>query len=194
MIDETPYLLLADDDPDTLAMLKAAVTQQGWRCETADTPQKIVDCVRQHMRPDGSSEFDLLITDINYRYDPEREGGDGAKRTGVKAVREIRRELCSNLPVIFITAWDTSMLRKEALTVGQELIAKPFSVEYLMDRVKIWIDWAMPPRYEGQDRRRYGINRSGHYRRNSDHREEQQIVPNEYPRALEQEIVKRKQA
>jgi DNA-binding response OmpR family regulator len=174
MIDDTPYLLIADDNKDVREMVAFGVRARGWYCETAETPKQIIDAVKSHCEEDDSSKtcFDALICDIQYEW----QEPDEPRRTGVSAIRELRKQF-KNLPVIFITARDNSrILRNEALSVGQELIAKPFEVDYLLNRAKIWMDWMRPNKFEGHDRRRYGMNRSGLYRRATDTQEESGVA------------------
>lgn len=166
MLDESPYVLIADDDPDALAMMVAACQIRGWRCEVAKTPKEIVDKVLEACSPEHPNItcFDALIVDVHYR---EQEEGQ-PRRTGVFAIREIRRQHFQNLPVIFVTAWDARMIRNETLEVGQEVIIKPFDPDYVLDRAEVWMVWSRRRKYEGQERRHFGMNRSHKYRRVSD--------------------------
>lgn len=161
-----PYLLIADDAPDTLTMMEAATRLRGWRCETATSPEEIERAV--NLRCDGPESerdcFDALVLDIHYKTAESRQ-------TGISIVRPIRRRW-PQLPIIFITAFTSMLVRNEALEVGQELITKPFDPAFVLDRVQSWIDWAGQHAYRGAERRKFGINRSHHYRRASDRRVE----------------------
>lgn len=154
-----PLVLLADDDPDTLAMLAAAASLRGWEYETAQTPDEVMARVEAHCGDNGPERrcFDAMILDVTYK---------GTALTGIGAVRAIRRRY-PDIPVIFATGYDNRMTRNEALAVGQEVVVKPFTPDYVLDRAALWINWAPRP-YEGPERRVRSINRSYHHRRSTD--------------------------
>jgi CheY-like chemotaxis protein len=165
MKDNTPYLLVADDHEDTREMVAFGVRQRGWLCDTAASPQELIRLVREQALPDDPTvtRYDAIICDVNYQNQDEGE----PYKTGVSAIRELRVQF-RNLAVIFITGHTTKRLRDEALSVSQELVVKPFDVNYVLDRVVAWMSWMKPNEFKGRERRRFGINRSGYHRRTSD--------------------------
>jgi CheY-like chemotaxis protein len=159
-----PRVLIADDHEDILAALVMAAEQRGWDIKTARSAQEIIDRVNEHCGAEGRC-FDALILDIHYwKQDPE-----APRLTGIHAVRKIRRQY-PNLAVVFITAYNTRLVRDEALAVGNEVILKPFDPFYVLNRAELWMGWlGHQQTYDGEERRGFGLNRSGHMRRATDH-------------------------
>jgi CheY-like chemotaxis protein len=156
----SPFLLFADDEPDILGVLVQAAELKGYRYKTATTPEEILAQVNEHCAQEHTC-FDALVLDVHYKTALARE-------TGIGAVRAIRRKF-PNLPVIFITAYNSTLTRNEALAVGQEVIVKPFDPMYVLNRAALWIAWAGKRRnWQGGERRSFGVNRSGQYRRATD--------------------------
>lgn len=70
-----------------------------------------------------ASKYDLLLTDHHMR-----------EVSGMDVVRHLRQAGYSQ-PMLMVTAYDSLTLQREALDAGvTELISKPFSIEYLLQR------------------------------------------------------------
>jgi CheY-like chemotaxis protein len=152
-----PLLLFADDDPDTLGMLGAAARLRGWEYETAGSAEEVMEKVEAHCGNGAGRCFDAIVLDVTYK---------GNVLTGIGAARAIRRRY-PNLPIVFATGYDNRLTRGEALEVGQEVVVKPFTPDYILDRAELWMSWA-PARYEGPERRVRSINRTHNHRRATD--------------------------
>lgn len=156
-----PRVLFADDSDDILELLSFTAQRRGWQVDTAHNTDEILNLV-SHQCDNGGRCYDVLVLDITF--------DAGTAPSGVQAVRAIRRRY-RNIPVIFITGWTSRLVKSEAERVGQEVIAKPFDPNFVLDRAEIWMTWAgkfKAHEYEGPERRKASINRSGHYRRVTD--------------------------
>lgn len=155
-------LLVADDDRDTLDMLKVQAELLGWNVQGATSASGIIDAVNQ--RQGHANDFDAIVADVNYF-----SNQSGPRLTGITAIREIRKAR-PDIPVIFITAFSNSLVREEIRRVDAELVPKPFNLDQLFQRIYALIYWHRSglPKYEGTDRRISSINRSGFQRRASD--------------------------
>lgn len=154
-----PYVLIADDNADILNLLATAARLRGWECDTAQTSDEILQRVKAQCE-EGGRCYDVLVLDVSY---------EGSAISGIQAVRALRRSF-PNLPVVFVTGHGGLLVKEEALRVGQEFIRKPFTPDYVLDRAEVWMTWAgtRTSNYDGPERRRSSINRSGNYRRMTD--------------------------
>lgn len=154
-----PYVLIADDKADILFMLATAARARGWECDTAQTSDEILEKVKAQC--ESGRCYDALVLDVSY---------EGSAISGIHAVRALRRSY-PNLPVVFVTGHGGMLVKDEALRVGQEFILKPFTPDYVLDRAEVWMAWAgtrTSEEYDGPERRKTSINRSGSYRRITD--------------------------
>lgn len=164
--DNPPYILFADDDPDTLAIFRRYVDSFGWAGEFVKTARQIVAAVNEQSA-DGARPFDALVCDVNY-FDENPEAGP--RISGVAAARAIR-ENHPDLPIVFVSAYSTYLIADEVNRIGGEIYQKPVDFEALFERVSWLVRWARSVRQtalpEG-DRRRASINRTDHNRRKTD--------------------------
>lgn len=138
---DRPFVLFADDDPSILEMLKVAAEIRGWCVDTATTAREILQKVNEHCGEMGTC-YDAVVADVHY-FDTKDTGQ--YRMTGISAAQQIRQKY-KDLPIIFMSAYGSVLMKDEALTVGDAFFDKPFekkgqSVEDLLDRVQQLIEF-----------------------------------------------------
>lgn len=161
---DKPYVLFADDDADSLTLITMFAAERGWRYDTATTATEILEQVNLHCKQQGDC-YDVLVCDVNYF---NSDHGSMPRLTGITAATEIRRQF-PNLPILFVSAYDTYILKDQIKVLNAELITKPFDPDFLFKRMEFAIYWNKKS-YTDQDRRSNKINVSGLYRRSTDRR------------------------
>ncbi len=154
-------VLFAEDEDGLTGLFKEMVHDLGWKALYVHNALEMMTAVN-HVVSEGLG-LDGVVADISFL--------SGPKLTGITAVREIRK-VFPNVPVIFISAYVTSIIREEVRRVGGEIIQKPFDLDTLFDRLIQLIYWnriVTAKEYEGQERRRNSINRTEHMRRATDY-------------------------
>ena len=119
--DNAAHLLVVDDDRRIRALLQRFLSENGYRVTTAGNAAEARLAL-------NALVFDLLVLDVMM---PELSGPDLVKR--------LRQDEGAgpHLPVIFVSARDTTSAKVEALRLGaDDYVTKPFSVEELVERVK----------------------------------------------------------
>lgn len=119
----TARILIADDQPDVLEALRLLLKHEGYKVESAESPQQVLRCIE-------SREYDAAILDLNYTRDTTsgQEGLDLLARIQV---------LDAMLPVIVMTAWSSVDLAVEAMRRGaRDFIQKPWENERLATIVR----------------------------------------------------------
>jgi two-component system OmpR family response regulator len=114
-------VLVVDDEPHIAELVSVALRYSGFDVSSAATGREALSEVRR-ARPD------LVVLDVML---PDLDGFEVAKR--------IRQEDGSvdRLPVIFLTARDTTADKVEGLGLGgDDYVTKPFSLEELIARVQ----------------------------------------------------------
>ena len=112
-----PLILVVDDDPKILRLLRVELTAQGFQVLGAERGRDALDLV-QRQRPD------LVILDIIM------PGMDG-----LEVLRQLRES--SGVPVILLTAKGTDTDKIIGLELGaDDYLAKPFNPEELTARVR----------------------------------------------------------
>ena len=115
-----PLVLLADDDPELIALVEATLRNDGISCRTADNGLTALRLAREIMP-------DLILLDV-------RMPGIN----GFEVLETIRRDpSLQALPVIMLTGCDdpADIMRGSELHADQ-YIAKPVSPNVLLNRVK----------------------------------------------------------
>jgi CheY-like chemotaxis protein len=115
-----PAVLVADDDPDILTLLKSVLRQNDWDCHFVKDGRQAF-AMAQRLLPD------LLVLDIEMPF-----------MTGLEVLRRIRRDAeTQGLKVLLLTA-STDLKRVESgLSLGaDDYFAKPFSPTALVHRVR----------------------------------------------------------
>ena len=116
-----PYVLVVDDEEHITEMLAMGLGFNGFEVERASSGRGALDLIARR-RPD------LVVLDVML---PDLDGFDVAKR-----VRQGEGN-GNHLPIIFLTARDTTADKVEGLRLGSDdYVTKPFSIEELIERVR----------------------------------------------------------
>jgi two-component system OmpR family response regulator len=116
-IDTPPArILVVDDEPNIAELLSAALTFEGYQVGVAATGTEALDMVRS-FRPN------LVMLDVML---PDFDGNEVSRRL---------RQQGEQVPIVFLTARDTTQDKVEGLSLGDDYVTKPFSIEELMARV-----------------------------------------------------------
>ena len=116
--DQIPRVLVIDDEPNIRELVQVALKFHGCTVITAADGQ---DALRQA----GTAGPDLVVLDVML---PDMDGFEVCRRL---------RAAGNDVPVIFLTARDTSSDTVTGLTIGgDDYVTKPFSVEALVARVR----------------------------------------------------------
>jgi two-component system OmpR family response regulator len=116
-----PLVLAVDDEEHITELLAMGLGFNGFEVERASTGRAALAAVEAR-RPD------LIILDVMM---PDLGGFEVAKR-----LRQNERE-STRIPIIFLTAKDTTTDKVEGLRLGaDDYVTKPFSIEELIERVK----------------------------------------------------------
>jgi two-component system alkaline phosphatase synthesis response regulator PhoP len=114
-------ILVVDDEPDTVAIVKIVLEEEGYMVSTLPDPTEFKTVVRE-------SKADLVLLDLNIA------GFDG------KIICEYIKghDDLKNIPIIFMSANDNVKEVKEACG-AEDVIPKPFDLTRLVDTVKSYI-------------------------------------------------------
>ena len=120
MIAKKPKVLVVDDEPDALELIKFNLKESGYSVVTAPNGRRALDVLR-------NEKPDLVVLDLML---PEVDG--------LEVCKIIRRnEETSKLPVIMLTAKAAEIDRVLGLELGaDDYITKPFSPRELVLRIK----------------------------------------------------------
>lgn len=117
-------ILLADDDPQVLAITMRILHRQAWEVVTARNGQEAVA-----RWPRDGEPFDLVILDVNM---PEMNG--------YEAFRALQR-VHPAARILFISGYsEVSSWRQLVEEGGQPFLAKPFAPRQLVDAVRSLVD------------------------------------------------------
>jgi two-component system, NtrC family, response regulator AtoC len=126
-------LLVVDDDPVTLNLLKEVLTKEGYQVDTALGGEEAIAQGKDHF-------FDLIITDVRM--------GD---KDGMEVLRSFKK-ISPETTVIMITAFGSIETAIEAIREGAfDYISKPFKLE----EIKITIQRALEQRKLLQENKFY---------------------------------------
>ena len=109
-------ILVVDDEPNIAELLSAALTFEGYQVGVAATGAEAIEQVRS-FRPH------LVMLDVML---PDFDGNEVCRRL---------RNQGEQMPIVFLTARDTTEDKVEGLSMGDDYVTKPFSIEELMARV-----------------------------------------------------------
>lgn len=118
-----PVILVADDEPVNLALIKRRLEWEDYRVETAEDGGQAVEAARRLLP-------DLVILDVMM---PVLDG--------LGACRLLKDDPATrDIPVIFLSALDDTDTKVNGLSIGaNDYISKPFRVEELLARVAVAI-------------------------------------------------------
>ncbi len=132
----TPYILVADDQPDIVDALRLVLKTAGFAIDSANS----IPALRESLL---ARRYDLLLMDLNYARDTT------SGREGLELLTEVlgRDPL---LPIIVMTGWGTIETAVEAMRRGaRTFLHKPWDDDELVRTVRREVD-------DGQMRRRAG--------------------------------------
>jgi two-component system OmpR family response regulator len=110
-------ILVVDDEPNITDVITMALRHQGFAVETAGDGRAALKAV-SGFRPH------LIVLDVML---PDMEGFEVARRLGAQRV---------DVPIIFLTARDATEDKVRGLTLGDDYVTKPFSLEELLARIR----------------------------------------------------------
>jgi two-component system OmpR family response regulator len=110
-------ILVVDDEPYITDLLAAALRFEGFRVDVAGTGYEALDRV-------GGERYDLVMLDVML---PDL--------TGTEVCRRIR-ESEQRLPVVFLTARDSTEDKVHGLAMGDDYVTKPFHLDELVARIR----------------------------------------------------------
>src|SRR5688572_7438492 len=118
-----PLILVADDEPVILALIKRRLEWEEYRVETAGDGGQAVEAARRTLP-------DLIILDVMM---PVLDG--------LQACRLLKDDPATrDIPVIFLSALDDTDTKVSGLALGaNDYVSKPFRVEELLARVSVAI-------------------------------------------------------
>ena len=114
--DPPARILVVDDEPNIAELLSAALRFEGYDVGVAMTGNEAMDMARS-FRPN------LVMLDVML---PDFDGTEVCRRLRLAG---------DQVPIVFLTARDTTPDKVEGLRLGDDYVTKPFSVEELMARV-----------------------------------------------------------
>jgi DNA-binding response OmpR family regulator len=118
-MNEQPFLLIVDDDPDILDALRFMLEDEGYRVQTTEKGD-----YAESLRDDNGGLPDLIILDVLL------SGKDG--RTICRKLKS--QDDTKHLPIVMISAHPDA--ERSVREVGADaFVAKPFSVDLLLDTV-----------------------------------------------------------
>jgi two-component system OmpR family response regulator len=109
-------ILVVDDEPNIADLLSAALRFEGYDVGVAGTGAEALEMVRTY-RPN------LVMLDVML---PDLDGNEVSRRL---------RQQGEQVPIVFLTARDTTEDKVAGLAMGDDYVTKPFSIEELMARV-----------------------------------------------------------
>lgn len=125
-----PHVLVVDDEPSVLQLIRIFLEEDGIKVETASGGRQAVEIIT---RPDA--QVDILITDILM---PRMNGRDLATR--ISTIKPY-------IKVLFISAYSADVLNHYNLCPpGADYIKKPFTKLQLLER--IGNVWASSPQWK----------------------------------------------
>lgn len=141
LADDTPRVLLADDQPDVLESLRLLLGPEGFRTEAVTTPDQVVASLE-------GGRIDLLLMDLNYT----RDTTSGAE--GLSLVDRIRT-VEPLLPIVAMTGWSTVELAVEAMRKGvRHFVQKPWDNDALVALVRTEVEHGRTRRHTARVARR----------------------------------------
>src|SRR5205807_858507 len=116
-----PRVVVVDDEEHITELVAMGLTYNGFDVERVATGRAALDTV-ERQKPD------LIVLDVML---PDLDGFEVARR-----LRQVEGAGTS-VPIIFLTARDTTQDKVEGLRLGSDdYVTKPFSIEELIERVK----------------------------------------------------------
>jgi two-component system OmpR family response regulator len=111
-----PRILVVDDEPNIAELLSVALRFEGYEVDVATTGGEALEMAHS-CRPN------LIMLDVML---PDLDGNEVCRRLRAQG---------EHVPIVFLTARDTTEDKVQGLAHGDDYVTKPFSVEELMARV-----------------------------------------------------------
>lgn len=112
-------ILVVDDEPAVRLLITEVLGEAGYALVTADSAEDALTILRSR------HALDLLVTDVGL---PGMNG---------RQLAEMARSLRPDLPVLFVTGYaETATVRGEFLGDGMDMVAKPFGINALSEKVR----------------------------------------------------------
>lgn len=109
---------MVEDQAAVLAMLESVLEEAGYQVRTA------INGVEAQALIKSEGNIDLLISDVGL---PGMNG---------RQLAEVARGILPQLPVLFMTGYAELTSASGHMEHGMDMIAKPFSLEAMLDRVR----------------------------------------------------------
>jgi DNA-binding NtrC family response regulator len=123
----SPYVLVADDQPDVREALRLLLKGEGYAIETAVSPAAVLAAVQ-------ASDFDAVLLDLNYARDTT------TGREGLELVSELQG-IDPTLPTVVMTAWGSVEKAVEAMRRGaRDFIEKPWDNARLLATLRTQVE------------------------------------------------------
>jgi DNA-binding NtrC family response regulator len=127
LANESPRILIADDQADVLESLRLLLKPEGYAVETAASPEEAAAAA-------ANREFDAALVDLNY----SRDATSGAE--GLELLEKLQG-VDSTLPVVVMTAWGSVEIAVQAIRLGaRDFIEKPWDNDRLLSILRNQVD------------------------------------------------------
>jgi DNA-binding NtrC family response regulator len=127
MHQESPRILIADDQPDILDALRLLLKGEGFEIETVGAPAAVISAAQER-------DFDTVLIDLNYTRDTT-SGREGLDLLSVLQAQD------SALPVVVMTAWGSVASAVEAMRRGaRDYIEKPWDNARLLATLRTQVE------------------------------------------------------
>lgn len=117
---EAPLILIADDRPDSVELIRDLLAMEGYQVVTAFDGEQALDRIRAHLP-------DLVLLDLNM-----------PRLNGYEVCVELKADpRTAEIPVLMVTGWAEPEQRVKGLQLGAEdYVIKPFDTGELLARVQ----------------------------------------------------------
>lgn len=117
MLNSIPTLLIVDDDPDLLSMLKELLEEHKYRVLSAGDGIEALEVLAEHA-------VDCVISDVRM-----------PRMTGVQLLAAMRSRGFHGVPLILASGF-SDVTRQSAIALGAiDLLSKPYNFDSLLDLV-----------------------------------------------------------
>ncbi|MBN1661752.1 MAG: response regulator [Anaerolineae bacterium] len=115
-----PTILIADDRPDNVELVRDVLTMEGYQVVVAVDGQQALERIHEHLP-------DLVLLDL-----------DMPRLNGYQVCEQLKADSATaDIPILMLTAWSAPDQRVKGLQLGAEdYMAKPFDYRELLARVK----------------------------------------------------------
>jgi len=128
VVNDSPHLLLVDDDARLRALLSRFLAEQGFRVTTAENAADARDKLR-------FLDFDLMILDVMM-----------PGETGLSLTEGLRAERAPSMPILLLTARGAPEDVVAGFEAGaDDYLGKPFDPRVLLVRIRAMLRRASPP-------------------------------------------------